>query len=764
MKKYASIISFFIVALTAYWSLYNQKPTQGSEQNLQGFSVDSAMAHVKNMSELPHFTGSKEHAKVQAYIVDQLSKMGLSPSIQTETVINKKWFAGTTVQNIVARIKGTTNQKALLLLSHYDSNPHSSKGASDAASGVATILEGIRVFLNHHPTPKNDIIILISDAEELGLLGAKAFVEKHPWANDVGLVLNFEARGSGGPSYMLMETNGKNKGLLTAFLEANPGYPSANSLMYSIYKKLPNDTDLTVFRENANINGFNFAFIGDHFDYHSAQDSYERLDRTSLIHQADYLMATLPYFANKNLSTLSSEKDFVYVNFPFIKLLHYPYSWATPLLVVAICILLFLLFFGIVYRRVHGKEILKGLGLSVLSIALLGGVSYALWQAMLVFFPYYSDIQHGFTYNGYSFMGGFIFLSIAMAYALYNKTASHKNMASFLVGPILLWLLINGGVLSSFRGASFLILPVYCALGVLGYLIFKPQKNPNRLIVFSIMAIPTVYIMTPLIKLFPVGLGLKMLFVSAVLVGLTFSLLFPILSGGKAKKGFMRLVSLTSIAFFIHAFFTSGFSEEAKKPNSIVYVYNSSVQQAYWATYNKILDPFTRQFLGENPNKGTIKNALTKSKYNRNFTFYAEAPYKEMSLTALSVLQDTTLQEVRTVSLSMRPTQPLHKLEFTTTGPVSFRKLKVNNAYVNDGKAFSTKKGTFLIYHIAQTDSIIQLELQIPNKDIPEFYVNEISYDLLSHPEFDIKPRTSDMMPMPFVTNDAIIRIRKLPI
>ena len=64
----------------------------------------------------------------------------------------------------------------MLLLTHYDSNPHSSLGASDAGSGVVTILEGIRAFLAKNTPPKNDIIILISDAEELGLLGAKAFV------------------------------------------------------------------------------------------------------------------------------------------------------------------------------------------------------------------------------------------------------------------------------------------------------------------------------------------------------------------------------------------------------------------------------------------------------------------------------------------------------------------------------------------------------------------------------------------------------------
>ena len=90
--------------------------------------------------------------------------------------------------------------------------------------------------------------------------------------------------------------------------------------MYSIYKMLPNDTDLTIFRQNKNINGFNFAFIGDHFDYHTEQDTYERLDLETLVHQADYFTSTLNYFANSDLSNLDSEVDQVFTNFPFVTL------------------------------------------------------------------------------------------------------------------------------------------------------------------------------------------------------------------------------------------------------------------------------------------------------------------------------------------------------------------------------------------------------------------------------------------------------------
>ena len=77
---------------------------------------------------------------------------------------------------------------------------------------------------------------------------------------------------------MLIETNRGNAKMVDEFTAAQPKYPVANSLAYSIYKMLPNNTDLTVFREDADIEGFNFAFIDDHFDYYFL-NNYERLTK-----------------------------------------------------------------------------------------------------------------------------------------------------------------------------------------------------------------------------------------------------------------------------------------------------------------------------------------------------------------------------------------------------------------------------------------------------------------------------------------------------
>ena len=41
----------------------------------------------------------------------------------------------------------------------------------------------------------NDLIVLLTDGEELGLLGARAFVDEHPWLDDVALVVSIEMRG-----------------------------------------------------------------------------------------------------------------------------------------------------------------------------------------------------------------------------------------------------------------------------------------------------------------------------------------------------------------------------------------------------------------------------------------------------------------------------------------------------------------------------------------------------------------------------------------
>ncbi|MDB4037054.1 M28 family peptidase [Polaribacter sp.] len=763
MKKFSTIVSVLIILGVIYWSFANLKPSiNTSKSNSETeFSLENALNHLKKITKEPHYVGSNEHKNVQNYIVSELQKMGFETEIQTQTAINKKWFAATTAENIIAKLKGTGSEKALLLLTHYDSNPHSSLGASDAGSGVVTILEGLRAFLAKNETPKNDLIILISDAEELGLLGAQAFVDKHPWTKDIGLVLNFEARGSGGPSYMLMETNGKNSKLLSEFLAAKPNFPAANSLMYSIYKKLPNDTDLTIFREDANINGFNFAFIGDHFDYHTAQDSYERLDKESLLHQADYFTSSLNYFSNSDLTNLTSEEDFVFVNFPIIKLATYPFSWVPPMIILCTALFLILLFFGFSLNKIDIKGALKGFIPFVVSLVLCGGISYGLWEILLIIHPHYNDMLHGFTYNGYQYIIAFVFLNLWFLFTIYKRTSKEEKPTNLLVAPLCFWLLLNFIISSSLKGAGFFIIPVISALLILAIAIFLNLKDSVKRVLFTLLSIPTIYIFAPMIKMFPVGLGLKILFVSGVFIVLVFGLM--ILSFHQ-KKSFwtQKWTGFLALLFFGIATYNSGFSVDNKKPNSLVYIENYDAKTAYFGTYNSTLDPYTKQVFKGEFTEGGIENAETKSKYNTRFKYAKKTTYKAISSSEIRTELDTLIGKKRFLELTITPKRKINKLEFLTKSKLTLYQFKVNDVLVNQGKKHSLKSGTFLVYHLGNNDKEVTLSFSVNVGQILDLTLNGISYDLLTNKNFNLKPRTEDMMPMTFVTNDAIIISKQL--
>ncbi|MDP2069890.1 MAG: M28 family peptidase [Lutibacter sp.] len=761
-KKYHQIISLFVIAITVYFSLYSLMPTSKIEKtsSLTEFSANKALVQLKEMSKNPHFTGSKAHETVRNYLVSELEKLGLPVEIQQQKAVNKKWRAATNTKNILARIKGSGNGKALLLLSHYDSNPHSSLGASDAGSGVVVILEGIRAFLAKKEIPKNDIIICISDAEELGLLGANAFVNHHPWAKEVGLVLNFEARGSGGPSYMLMETNGGNKKLIEAFQQAKTPYPVASSLMYSIYKMLPNDTDLTVFREDANIDGFNFAFIDDHFDYHTVQDSYERMDMNTFNHQTSYLMATLNYFANADLDNLKSESDYVYFNFPYIGLVFYPFSWVIPIFIVCVILFFLMLHIGVLKRKLSRKGIIKGFYPFMASLLTSAALAFFGWKLLLKIYPQYNDILQGFTYNGHYYIAAFVSFTLAICFWFYNGYFIKRTKQDLSVAPLFFWLVINGFIAFYLPGAGYFMLPVLILFGIFMIAKFSISKV-NTMLIFTLFSIPVLIIFTPLVKMLPVGLGLNMLVVSVVFTVLLFGFLVPVFAQYKDHKKLGLLFLFIGFMALISASVYSGYSIDRKKPNSVLYVFDSNKNEAYWASYNAKTDDFTKQFLGENPTKGSYDQNTTASKYKTGIQLHAKAAVINLQKPMISIVSDTIVGTDRKLTLRVESPRNANKIELLTKTPIKFKSFRVNKEPVknkgNSGYDFSVEKGTIMNFYRTGKDEILDIEFTVDKNQVMDIDILEAKYDLFTNPQFKITPRTDVMMPMPFVLNDATI-------
>ncbi|CAM3392503.1 M28 family peptidase [Zobellia roscoffensis] len=758
MKRFSSTLSFLLLLAAIYWGFHTSMPVYEKDSSAPkiSFSTDRALRHVKEISKEPHGIGFPGHKKVQNYIVSELEKMGLQTSIQTGYAIGD-WGNMSKPENIVTKIKGSGTGKALLLLSHYDSHPHSSLGASDAGSGVATILESVRAFLSEEKQPKNDIIILFTDGEELGLNGADLFANQHEWAKDVGLVLNFEARGSGGPSYTFVETNTGNQHLISEFIKANPKYPMANSLYYSIYKMLPNDTDLTIFREDRDIQGFNFAFIDDHFDYHTAQDSYERLDKKTLAHQGSYLMPLLKHFSATELNQLQSPNDYVYFNMPVFGVVSYPFDWIWSMLGLASLLFLCVLLYAFKEKLLTAKGVFIGFVPLLLSLIINGLIGYFSWSTLKWAYPAYNDILHGFTYNGYAYIFAFVCLSIAVCFGIYHKFKS-LSTTDLVVAPLFLWLILCTAIAKYLPGASFFTIPVFALLA--SWYVTLHQKAPSVLLMVF-LGLPAIWLYAPFVKGFPVGLGLKMMVGGTLLVTLTFFLLLPIFGMYKHKKKWAYLGVLAFLITMVYAHVHSGFDSDNGKPSSLVYLLDTDTNTAQWASYDQAIIEWNQAFLG---NEKGISEPLNKniigSKYNSLFTRSADAPLKPLKGPKIETTRDTLIGNNRVIELCITPQRTVNRLDIFTES-TSFKNIKVNDLELSPSY-LKERKTSKLLTHYITDNAYTELEISIPKDSVLELTFSEASNDLLTHPLFEVPKRPETSIPMPFVLNDAIITTKTI--
>ncbi|WP_343696039.1 M28 family peptidase [Flavobacterium sp.] len=763
MRKNPTSILAIVLILAILGIIYAAMMPQYISKNddaLADFSTERALNQVEIIAQKPHYVGSTNHELVANYLKLELNRIGLETSVQEGFTLNDRGLLVKS-KNILARIKGTNNTKALLLLSHYDSAPHSfSKGASDDASGVATILEGIRAFLYAKEPQKNDIIILFSDAEELGLNGAALFVNKHPWAKDVGLVLNFEARGSSGPSYMLMETNKGNKALVEEFTKAKPSYPVSNSLMYSIYKMLPNDTDLTVFREQGNIQGFNFAFIDGHYNYHTQQDDVQHLNKMTLAHQGSYLMPLLRYFANIDLNQTASTEDYVYFSAPF-SFISYPFSWVMPMTIIAFGLLVLFMFIGKAKRMITLREIFRGFVPLLGSLIIAGLVTFLGWKIILEIYPQYSDLLNGFTYNGHAYIGAFVTLSIAICFAFYHHFSDAKITMNHFVAPLLLWIIINAFLANSLTGAGFLIVPVYFGILLFGIFVFTQHYSLGMNLIFSI---PALAIIAPFIVMFPVGLGLKILFVSAILTVLLFGLLLPIFNTFVKKGAWIMVFFAASIGFFIYAGYNSGYEHGKAKSNSLLYIYNANTNSALWATYDVNLDEWTKSYLGEKNQKAPGLNSFPiSSKYNSTFTHSAIAPLIDVPKPTIAFLRDSVIGSNRYLKIKITPNRKVNRYDIYANPKMTFYNFKANgvSTFGEKGNRLQREDSKILCYYVVGNEPLV-MEFYINKSSIFDMDLIESSFDLMTNPELKVKPRSDWMMPTPFVLNDAVLIQQKI--
>lgn len=309
-----ALVALALVALSALAILAGRPPEpRPADAPPDVFAAGRAARHLPALAPEPHVTGTLANRLVRATIEDELRAVGLEPEVQRAIdVLPGRISHLVRVENVLARIEategaigGTTeggSDDAILFVAHYDSAP-TSPGASDNGAAVAALLEAARILVADPPR-RNDVILLFTDAEEIGRNGARAFLHQHPWASDAAVVVNLDARGRGGPVYMF-ET-GEESGYWIGEYLAAVEHPTTSSLLHEIYRRLPNETDFTLFRD-AGVAGFNLAFIDGLTHYHTALDRPEAVSRRSLQEQGEIVLGLARHLGALDLEEAAAQ-------------------------------------------------------------------------------------------------------------------------------------------------------------------------------------------------------------------------------------------------------------------------------------------------------------------------------------------------------------------------------------------------------------------------------------------------------------------------
>ena len=602
-----------LLAVTTAFVLWMQEPPipVAASAPADVFSAERAMVHVRQIARAPHPPGTPEHDRVRGYVVAELQKLGFTTKVQKRLAHRDEHDGAlrmASVENIVAEKPGTAPTGTLLLTAHYDSHL-SGPGAGDDAAGVAALLEAMRALGSG--ASKNTLRMLITDAEEFGLLGAQGYVdsfmekpEKSPT-----LVLNFEARGGGGPVFMF-ETSEGNLPLIREFAAACPT-PHASSLMYALYKTLPNDTDLTVFKK-VGMMGLNFAFVGRWQNYHSALDTPENLDQRSLQQHGASALALSKRFLTADLATLITPHQGEAIYFDLLGRLEllYPASLAWPLTALAVA-----LFVGLLWRTKKEKEAIKaffaglGMGLGTLVtgalIATLVGFAVA---------PFRQSIPNRDPYGVRWFEAALLLATLAFVWLEWGPVLRRFSGKQLSLGALFWWVLALVATDLFLPGASYLFLwPLLFAL--IGVAWGKPW----------VAAVPLLVFLAPVWHSLALLLGFGLPPFLGVLAAFGLLPLLPLV-----RESTKPLMLLPPAVFLVSGVvcFVVGTQQTGPRTSALLYLEDADTGKAQWVSLQKP-NVWTKAVLGDSP---------TETKLD-DFPAFA-APTPSLKLPAPTITRD----------------------------------------------------------------------------------------------------------------------------
>ncbi len=662
------------------------------------FSAGRAMQYVRRIAREPHAVGTPAHAVVRTYLLDTMQKLGLQPIVQEATAVDGQGAGAGYVYNIMGRLKGKSGGKAVLLMAHYDSQPNA-LGAGDDGAGVASLLETARAIQQGGPL-QHDVIFLLTDGEEAGLFGARAFM-RHPWAKEIGFVINIEARGNSGPS-MTFEISPQNGWVVNEFSKAAP-YPFASSLMYEVYKALPNNTDFTIFRE-AGYSGVNSAIIDGFANYHKLTDSPENLDINSLQHHGSNALALTRQIANGPLTNTKAD-DKVFFNPAGSWLVQYPMGWNWVWMVLLTAALIAVGQIGIRKRVFTVGKTLGGLLFYVLMVAAVVGFFLALNPLVRLALPY----SHWFKgiFGSDRFLVAYTLLTVGVVGLVGRLAMRWVSVFALQMGVYLFLYLLTLILFIGVPSATyqFLFPLLFCLIGF--WFVLRQQRKSTELTGQSagglvVAALPALFMLMPLVRLLFVTFDLQLPVASMGLLTLVLGLVLPVLVYG--EQGFRwrnwpvlpLLCLLAGAGQTIWAIWQEAPSAEQPLSSQVSYYLNADTKQAYWSSDFKTTDDWNRQFFA-NATVGPFRELYPTAVRER---LKSRAVVLPLAVPTATVIRDTTTSSGRQLTLRLHSNRGAAGFEVLVmpNGETDLKRCAINDQTLtltaqktNEGPIFSTQ-------------------------------------------------------------------------
>lgn len=550
------------------------------------FSAGRAVGELDRFADRPRHVGSPASDAARRHLTQRLREQGLRVRIQRGVGVaeTEGRAALGRVQNIVATLPGSDPTGSVILTAHYDSVA-AGPGASDDGAAVAAMLETVRA-VRAGETLRNDLVLLITDGEEEGLLGASSFVADDPLARRPGVVLNWEARGTSGPSLMF-ETSDRNAALVNLFAHTAP-HPNGDSSLVELYRLLPNDTDFSRLRER--LPGLNSAYIGGSAFYHTPQDTVANLDRGSLQQHGANMLGLATALGATNLSTLDSDHDATY--FRFLGRMQ-TYSDTVALLIGVLAGLAVAVLAVLVRARRLASLPKMLLGFVTVPIPLLLGAALTTGMAVLV--EMMRPELAAAIYVDLLFVLASVAVTVFAIALWYALLCRRVGPAALAVAGLAALAVFGGACLVLVPGMAFLFSIPALAAAVGGALAVALRRvRPVALVVLLLGALPAVVFYVPFSALTFTGLGMfgggpAGTAVGSVLCGLAllslFDLLFGELDARRRTTGWPVVASaVAAVVLLGGGLLLQQYDEAHPRRSFLSYVLHRDTGEARWVT------------------------------------------------------------------------------------------------------------------------------------------------------------------------------------